>query len=150
MRETERWLEEELVRIHGEVSRMLRRIVPEEQWRAMREHKGFTPPADVYETDQQLVVRVEIAGVDEAAWEVSFANQVLTVKGHRHDPAEKLAYQQMEIPYGEFRADIFLPQAVDAAGIEAKYDNGFLTVTLPRIPGPQKVPVAIRPEENSS
>lgn len=141
--ESEKWFEEQLGRMHFEMYRMIRQLIPEEQWRAIQSHRGFRPPTDVYETGDHVVVRVEIAGVEDNAWIVTYANQVLTITGHRHDPADKLAYQQMEIPYGEFRTDVFIPWEIEEDQIEASYEKGVLVVTLPKAPGPKKVPVTV-------
>jgi HSP20 family protein len=91
----------------------------------------------VYETDTSAVVRVEIAGVDSKEIEISFANRILTVAGMRRDPADKLTYQQMEINYGAFRTDVFLPL------IEASYEDGFLVIVLPKARGKHKVPITV-------
>jgi HSP20 family protein len=80
--------------------------------------------------------------------DISFANRVLTVTGTRRDPSDKLTYQQMEIKYGSFRTDVFLPWPVKADGIEASYDDGFLVIVLPKAKGAHKVPITVV-EENS-
>lgn len=64
----------------------------------------------------------------------------LTISGIRHDPAEKLAYQRMEIPYGQFETKVHMARAIDEARIEAVYQNGFLIVRLPRAK-PRQVPI---------
>ena len=141
MRETDKWMVDELERVYNEPHRMLREIVSPEQWDAIQRHKGFRPPTDVYETTTHAVVRVEIAGVKREDLEVSFANRVLTVVGRRHDPAEKLAYQQMEIAYGGFRTDVLIPWPVEKEGIEAIYEDGFLVVLLSKKSSVHKVSV---------
>lgn len=149
MREHEKWLDEELARLHFEMQRMMRKLIPPEQWQAIQSHRGFRPPTDVYETDNYAVVRVEVAGVEENAWSVTYAHQVLTVLGYRHDPADKLAYQQMEIRYGEFRSDVFIPWPVKEEEIEAAYEHGFLVILLPKTPGPQKIPMTVIEQEEN-
>lgn len=143
MRDPEKWLEEELERLHFEMYRMIRKVVPAEQWQAIQSHRGFRPPTDVYETDAHAVVRVEIAGVEESYWNITYANQVLTVMGYRRDPADKLAYQQMEIRYGEFRSDVFIPWPINEEEIEATYQHGFLIILLPKAPAPTKIPMTV-------
>ncbi len=54
------------------------------------------------------------------------------ISGERSDSSEKLAYQQMEIRYGRFRTQVYLPWAVDSARVEATYDLGLLRVFLPK------------------
>jgi HSP20 family protein len=90
----------------------------------------WRPPTDVYETDDSAVVTVEIAGLREGDYEVTLVGRMLVISGERHDPAEKLAYQQMEIRYGKFRTQVHLPWALDPDGQSASYESGFLRVAL--------------------
>jgi HSP20 family protein len=107
------------------------------------EPRVWHPPTDVYETDTDITVKVEIAGVEQDEFAVRLDGRVLTVQGYRSDPAAKLAYQQMEISYGEFRTQVYLPGDVDADGAKAAYEDGFLYVVLPKVRHEQKVPVAV-------
>jgi HSP20 family protein len=147
MRESEKWVADELQRMYSEMHRMIRQFVPQEQWNDIQQHRGWRPPTDVYETDTAAVVKVEIAGVDRTDIDISFANRILTVTGSRRDPADKLTYQQMEINYGVFRTDVFLPWPVKDNDIEANYEDGFLIVVLPKAKGTHKVPISVV-EEN--
>lgn len=92
----------------------------------------WRPPTDVYETSDTYVVKVEIAGMRDNDFNVTYVDQVLCVTGTRRDCDAKLGYHQMEVSYGDFRAEVELQVPVDAAGIEAIYHNGFLVVTLPK------------------
>jgi HSP20 family protein len=132
MRETDGWVLSELERIYAEMQRMMREMVSPEQWDAIQQHRGFRPPTDVYETDTHAVVRMEVAGINPNEARISYTNRVLTVVGHRSDPAEKLAYQQMEIRYGDFRRDVLIPWPVDEDHIQANYEDGFLVILLPK------------------
>ena len=73
----------------------------------------WQPPTDVYETDESIVVVVEIAGLREGNYSVVLSGRTLMVSGERRDPAEKLAYQQMEIRHGKFRTQVHLPWALE-------------------------------------
>ena len=143
MRESEKWVADELQRMYSEMHRIIRQLVPREQWNDILQHRGWRPPTDVYETDTSAVVRVEIAGVEKEDIEISFANRVLTVTGRRRDPAAKLTYQQMEIKYGDFRTDVFLPWAVKEQNVEANYEDGFLVIVLPKAKGKRRVPITV-------
>ena len=79
-----------------------------------------------------MIVKVEIAGMSEQDFCVSLSNRDLTISGARRDTDCKLSYQQLEIPYGHFSTEVFLPYAVVRQDIRATYENGFLTVTLPK------------------
>jgi HSP20 family protein len=127
-------------RIRAEMLGLLRDPVSGERWASTSQHKIWRPPTDVYETDDCVVVKVEIAGMDEQDFAVSLSANRLVISGVRHDPAAKLGYQQMEILYGHFETAVHLPRAVDMDNIEATYQNGFLDVRLPKAK-PRQVPV---------
>jgi HSP20 family molecular chaperone IbpA len=107
------------------------------------------PPTDVYETDEQVTVKIEIAGVNEDDFVVRLHGRDLSVRGCRGDPGSKLAYQQMEISYGEFRSHVRLPCDVDEDKARARYDEGFLYVEMPKALGERKVPVVVVIEHES-
>jgi HSP20 family protein len=92
----------------------------------------WCPPTDVYETDESVVVVVEIAGLSEGDYTVALSGRMLEISGERRDPAEKLAYQQMEIRHGRFRTQVHLPWALEALGQRATYEDGFLKILLPK------------------
>ena len=119
---------------------LLREPLPERHWVTGRQPKVWRPPTDVYETDDSVVVKVEIAGMQEGDFSLSMEAQTLTIAGVRHDPTAKLAYQQMEILYGQFESIVLLPHSVNQDKIEATYQNGFLNVVLPKA-RPRQVPI---------
>jgi HSP20 family protein len=93
----------------------------------------WSPPTDVYETDTEIIVKVDIAGVEEDNMEVTVENGLLIVSGFRTDCSafSKSAVHRMEIFCGAFEAHAHLPHAVDTSGdIDCIYHNGMLTVTL--------------------
>lgn len=92
----------------------------------------WSPPTDLFESEEALVVRVEIAGMKEEDFEVALENNVLLIAGARSDSPERRAYHQMEIRFGKFATSVALPVPVDAEVARAKYKDGFLTVTLPK------------------
>lgn len=107
------------------------------------EPRVWHPPTDVYETDADITVKIEIAGVAEDEFAVRLDGRVLTVHGYRSDPAAKLSYQQMEISYGEFRSQVYLPGEVEADGARAAYNDGFLYVVLPKVRRQTKVAIVV-------
>jgi HSP20 family protein len=92
----------------------------------------WSPPTDVYETDDAYAVRVEIAGMREDDFEVVVENNTLLISGNRPDIPERRAYHQMEIRFGKFVTAIGLPGPVDIDRAVAQYADGFLTITLPK------------------
>jgi HSP20 family protein len=93
----------------------------------------WRPPTDVFETEQAIIVRVEIAGMREEDFSVELTRRRLVVRGVRPDVSEKRAFHRMEIRYGEFATQVDLPAQVAADQVEATYRDGFLQVVLPKI-----------------
>ncbi|MHB0997819.1 MAG: Hsp20/alpha crystallin family protein [Armatimonadota bacterium] len=100
----------------------------------------WLPRADVYETDDELIVRVEVAGVKKESLNVSLSadRRVLSIKGVRNerhvDDRKKIRYYQLEVYFGAFERDVLLPRDVpiDSDRLAATYKDGFLVVTLPK------------------
>lgn len=124
----------------AEMYTLLGEPVAGQRWLAAPQHKAWRPPTDVYETDDCVVVKVEIAGMEDEDFGISLDGKSLIISGVRRDPASKLGYQQMEILYGHFETDVHLARAIDEEKIEATYQSGFLIVHLPKIK-PRTVPV---------
>jgi HSP20 family protein len=106
-------------------------------WFADSNGKGLTnwvPLADIYETDNDLVVRCELPGVDPKAVDVRVENNVLTIRGERQfDPTvQPENYHRLERPYGTFTRSFTLPAMIDSDKIRAEYRDGILHLMLPK------------------
>lgn len=102
------------------------------RWRnGMRAHI-WRPATDVYETEDAVVVRVEIPGMKEEDFSISLTGKVLTVRGNRPDILERRAYHQMEIFFGEFSTEVELPVPVLSDNVTAEYIAGFLRLVFPK------------------
>jgi len=97
---------------------------------------SWSPPVDVFETEEAYVVKAELAGVRRHDLRVTFDAGRLTIEGSRQDACTqpRVSCHQMEIPYGHFRRAVFISRNVDAEGIVAHYEAGFLEVHIPRSP----------------
>jgi HSP20 family protein len=126
--------------VHVEMLSLLGEPVSGQRWVSARQHKIWHPPTDVYEIDDCVVVKVEIAGMAEQDFSISLDGKRLVISGVRRDPAAKLGYQQMEILYGHFETEVHVARAIDEDRIEATYQSGFLNVRLPKVK-PLQVPV---------
>jgi HSP20 family protein len=97
-------------------------------------HPVWQPPTDVYETETDLVVQLEVAGMSDGHFHLSAQDRQLIVYGARvAQGRERRAYHQLEIDEGDFRAVVELPVAVDVAALRAEYEDGFLRITLPKL-----------------
>jgi HSP20 family protein len=93
----------------------------------------WRPPTDVFETEDAVLVRVEIAGMEENDFSIVLDGRYLSIRGVRGDVPERRAYHQMEIRFGEFASELELPYQVSAVDIEAIYSSGFLQIRLPKV-----------------
>lgn len=94
---------------------------------------GWNPPTDVFETEADFIVRVEIAGMKDADFEVAIENQILMISGNRSEPNERRAYRQMEIRFGKFEIAVEISVPVEIERAVAEYKDGFLVVQLPKL-----------------
>jgi HSP20 family protein len=94
----------------------------------------WRPEADVYETAAAVEVVVDLAGVDEDDFEVQLFEDALLVEGRRQLPAcpESAVYHTAAIRQGAFRLELPLPAPVDPERVQARYDRGLLSITLPK------------------
>jgi HSP20 family protein len=94
---------------------------------------AWSPPTDLYETGDNCVIKVEVAGMRDEDFEVAFENNILLIRGNRPDRNEKRAYHQMEIRFGRFEIAVEIPVVVDIEKAVAEYKDGFLIILLPKV-----------------
>jgi HSP20 family protein len=98
------------------------------------ESLGWTPATDIYEDEEGLTLRFELAGVDPKDVDIRFENGVLTIKGDRKlEKADKKEnYHRVELSYGAFNRSFSLPPTVDSGKIVAEAKVGMLVIHLPK------------------
>lgn len=105
-------------------------------------------PVEVSETKDALDVKASLPGVKPEEVEITVSNDVLTIKAEHKDESEtkdeKRDYYRREIRYGAFNRSMNLPFSVDADKAEAKFENGELTLHLPKAESirPKQIKVA--------
>ena len=91
----------------------------------------WKPPVDVIEKDGNLILRIEVPGVDEKGIDLKLEGRVLTIKGERKpENPNGFTYHQVESHYGTFTRSFTLPDGADGDQIKAAYKNGVLTITI--------------------
>lgn len=92
----------------------------------------FTPAVDIYEDEQSITLKLDVAGIDEKDIDVKLENNTLSISGERKfESAEKTEnYRRVERRYGRFGRAFTLPQTVDHESVTAKYDHGVLKIRL--------------------
>ena len=119
-------------RLQGEIEELFADLWQVPRFAGMR--SGFRPAVDVWLTEDppQLVVVVELAGIEPDSIEISVEERALTISGERARPrVPGQVYQQAEIEYGHFERRIPLEHNIDTAAATAGYDAGMLRITLP-------------------
>ena len=91
------------------------------------------PPVDIYHTDKEVVVLMDIAGIPEEEIELEVEGRSMIVRGRRKPIGGRpnRVYSQMEIMHGAFQRDLLLPSQVNAEAAKAVYKDGILEITLP-------------------
>jgi HSP20 family protein len=109
--------------------------------------KIWNPPTDVYETKDNVFIKMEIAGVSKEDIDITVEDNILRVRGLREDkPKVSMEnYHIMEIHYGEFERTFRLPNNLKIENITANYKDGFLLISIPKIHyKPQEITVKIK------
>jgi len=96
---------------------------------------SWVPATDIYETStNDVVVKIELPEMKREDIKVTVEDSVLTIEGERKfdETTSREQYQRIERGFGAFHRSFTLPNTVDAARVSASYQDGVLTVTLPR------------------
>jgi HSP20 family protein len=110
---------------------------------------GFAPSVDIYEDDESVVVKAELAGIKPEDVHIEVQNDVLTLRGERkleredtrEDKRER--YHRIERAYGSFTRSFMLPKTVDGDRVEAEMSDGVLSIRIPKraAPEPRRIDV---------
>ncbi len=95
---------------------------------------AWTPPCDIYETDKEIVLKMELPEMRKEDVHVTLENNVLTLRGERkfEEAVNRENYHRIERKYGEFMRIFTLPTFVEGSKVVAEFKEGMLTVTLPK------------------
>jgi HSP20 family protein len=94
----------------------------------------WSPSTDLVETDEDFRLRLDVPGMTKDDISINLQNRTLTVSGERTSERseEDEEHVRVERAFGTFHRSFTLPEAVDADHIEATYDNGVLTISVPK------------------
>jgi HSP20 family protein len=93
---------------------------------------NFAPPVDIYEDEHNIILKLEVPGIDEKDIDVRVENTTLTVHGERKIEKEEKEenFRRVERQYGSFTRSFTLPSSVDSGQVSAHYDKGVLKIKL--------------------
>jgi HSP20 family protein len=96
--------------------------------------RPWAPPVDIFETDNALILKADVPDVDIKGVDIQIENGTLTLKGERkfEKDEKNKGFHRIERSYGSFVRYFTLPETVDTENVQADYNNGVLTVTLPK------------------
>jgi HSP20 family protein len=95
---------------------------------------NFLPPVDILEDEHDIKLKAEIPGIKVEDLEVTLENNLLTITGERKfkEEEEKDNFRRIERRYGKFTRSFTLPAGMDSAGVKATFEDGVLSITLPK------------------
>jgi HSP20 family protein len=112
-----------------------------------------TLPVDITERDGSLIVRAAVPGVNPEALEITVENNILTISGETRleESTEGEKVYVREVTYGSFKRSIRLPDKLDLEQINAEFDHGMVTITIPTKPEakPQVLRVPVKLAEKA-
>lgn len=104
-----------------------------------RQHRGaggartqaWVPLMEAYARDGDLVIHADLPGISLEDVDITLEGNALTISGVRKGATEDIDYYVQELPYGEFRRSLTVPEVTDPDSIKARFENGVLEVVLP-------------------
>jgi HSP20 family protein len=140
-----RWSPSRQFHFHHDVDDALQRLVGGATDEAAQGARSWLPAAEGWMENGTYVIQLALPGVDPKDVEVSWMDNVLTVKGERKPDPDSAGkdYFLREVAYGAFQRTFELPEGVDAADVKAKHANGMLEVKVPapRVAKPRMIEV---------
>jgi len=122
--------------LQNEIDRVFDRFFPsrEEQQESSSQQAVWHPRMDLIETEDSYRLHLDMPGMSTDDITISYKDNELVVSGERttERTGESEEFVRVERSFGQFRRAFTLPRTVDAGNIEASYDNGVLTVTVPK------------------
>ena len=124
---------------------LFNRVFCSSRWLPAAFTRGFTPSFDVSETDEDIIVKAELPGVDPKELEVNLTGSTLTVKGEKKEEREQKteSMHRIERSFGSFSRSVTLPCEVKKEKIEATLKNGVLNLKLPKAESSKKSSIKI-------
>ena len=101
-------------------------------WDEGAAERQYQLPLDVYTTSEEIVIAASLPGLAPDEVDISVDGDVLTIRGELRAPLENVDYVFQERPYGTFTRKLTLNVPVEADKAEAVFENGVLTLTLPK------------------
>ena len=133
------------VSVQREMERVFRSWVPQATSIPFANSRYWRPALEVIESVNEVIVVAELAGIDQESLDVTVDGDVLAITGNRPGPRDlqTCSYREAGIAYGEFSAEIFIPDQVVVDDAIATYRDGMLEIRIPKVTPVQSTPKRI-------
>ena len=136
-----------LFNLHNQMEKVFSDIFASHGSETDMEETSWMPTVDISETENGFEIRAELPGVQESDVSVSVTDNLLTIKGEKHQEAETddKNYHRVERRYGSFQRSFTLPRHIQTDAIKAEFKDGVLTLEIPKAEAakPTEVPITV-------
>lgn len=124
----------DLMTTQKEFERLFREAFSPMQGETEVSTRSWAPPVDIYETEDAIILKAELPGIDPKDVEVRVEDNTLYLKGERKFEKEvkEQNYHRVERSYGSFARSFSLPNSINADQVKAEFKDGLLTLTMPK------------------
>lgn len=124
----------ELATLQSEMSRLMNHFWGGSDAGGSQSATAWLPALDVWESEEEIVLAVDLPGISEEDVSLEVDDGVLTISGERSRATEEKGdrYYRFERRFGQFSRSVTLPQGIDASGVKAEFENGVLQVHIPK------------------
>jgi HSP20 family protein len=109
-------------------------------------HCSWIPQMDIYETEEEIFIWAELAGIEKDQLEVEVNNKAVRIHGFRQEQprSPQGTYRLAELRYGNFERILYLPAPVDSASVTSSFINGLLSIQMKKLEAPKthKIPIS--------
>ena len=124
----------DLMAIQDRMNRLFQETMSRQRGQEEMQTGQWCPAVDIFETNDQIVLRADLPGIEQNEIEIRIDDNTLLLRGDRKVPTDVKTddYHRSERPHGPFTRSIKLPRNVDQTGIRATHRNGVLELLLPK------------------
>jgi len=133
------------VSVQREMERVFSSWVPQVTSMQFLNGRSWRPALEVIESDTELVITAELAGIDQSSLDVTVDGDVLTIAGNRPGNRDmpSCSYREAGINYGPFSAEVYIPDQVTVDEANATYRDGMLSIRIPKVTPIPSIPKRI-------
>ena len=136
-----------LFNLHNQMEKVFSDLFASHEGETDTEGTTWMPTVDISETGNGFEIRAELPGVSEKDVNVSVIDNLLTIKGEKHQEEETDGkdYHRVERRYGSFQRSFTLPRHIETDAIKAEFKDGVLTLSIPKAEAakPTEVPITV-------